>query len=263
MDDDARNPQLNRAGAEPQDSGVRRVAIIDDDYWALEGQRARLEGNPLITVVSAVAHPLASAWVSEWDGIDVALIDAFDPDERFDRFPGVGVVESLRRRRSPQQTVAVVISGHMNNQFLKQRMFEAGADYYYHRSDVQTLDALVKAILNDGTQRTAVEAENTALREVGVEPGARPNAAIAEVTRASMQDTLDPDSGQKETNASRRAYINLRRRVADHAVLDEGPHSAADVNATKTGPPTWRITKRFLNRALGRDLGLFTQEDSR
>ena len=237
---------------------MRRVAIIDDDYWALEGKRSRLTDHPLIVVSRTAAHPEAASWTIEWDDIDVALIDAFDPDEQFDRFPGVGVVESLRRRRRSDETLAVIVSGHMNNQLLKQRMFEAGADYYFHRSDVQTVDSLVDAIVREDVNRLAAQADPAQLHDVGLNSDSRPNAAIAEVTAAGMQRSLDPERGQKGTTASRRDYINLRRRIANHAMLEDSPHSAA--TADRAAPPTWRTTKRFLNRALGRDLGPFSDD---
>ena len=80
----------------------------------------------------------------------------------------------------------------------------------------------------------------------------KPNAAISEVARANMHAALDSMESQKATDASRRAFINLRERVAHHAKLSEDAMSAA--TAGKTNTPTWRSTKRFLNRALGRDL---------
>lgn len=251
MDDERINP-LNRAVG-PTDSGsVRRVAIVDDDYWTLQGQRARLAEHPSITVVATVGHAEAAAWTTRWDEIDIAVIDAYDPGATFDRFPGVGVVESLRRHRDRAQTTAVVVSGHMHNQILKQRMFEAGADFYYHRSDVQTVEALINAILRTPEQNTARQGDPARLKELGLRAGARPNAAIAEVTRAHMQQALNPTDPQKSTDASRRAFINLRERVARHAKLTENPTSAA--KSGTTSPPTWRTTKQFLNRALGRDL---------
>lgn len=249
--DNERNEPLNPANG-LQQAGKLRVAIIDDDYWTLQGQRARLSGRLDVAVVAAVAHLEALGWATEWDTIDVAVIDAYDPNETFDRFPGVGVVESLRRRRRPDQTVAVVISGHMNNQLLKQRMFEAGADFYYHRSDIQNLDALIAAILLRPGDNRAIQADPHRFRELGIRPGARPNAAIDEVTRANMHGALSPIESQKATEASRRAFINLRERVAQHAKLTDDPTSAANAGTANTA--TWRTTKRFLNRALGRDL---------
>lgn len=249
---DARKSSLNRAASPAESDRVRRVAIIDDDYWTLQGQRARLADHPGIEVVATLGHAEAAAWTTEWDDIDIAVIDAFDPSETFDRFPGVGVVESLRRQRRAGQTTAVVISGHMHNQLLKQRMFEAGADFYYHRSDIQTVDSLVEAILRTPPGNRAREADVARLRELGLRPGARPNAAIAEVVNAEMQDALHPVESQKSTDASRRAFINLRGHVARQAKLTEDVTSAATAGTAVA--PTWRTTKRFLNRALGRDL---------
>ena len=233
---------------------VMRVAIVDDDFWALEGQRARLTAVAGIVVAATVAQRQAAAWTVEWDGIDVALIDAFDPDEDFDRFPGVAVVESLRRRRSPEQTTAIVISGHMKNQLLKQRMYEAGADYYYHRSDVQTLDHLIDAILRPAHTQGSTQADPDALRRLGAGPGSKPNAAIREVINAGMTDAINPDIGQKQLDTSRRSIINLRARIARHANLI-GPTSGATGTTNATATPSWKHTRRFLNRALGRDLG--------
>jgi DNA-binding NarL/FixJ family response regulator len=248
----ARKPPLNRAAQVAPNGRVRRVAIIDDDYWTLQGQRARLTDHRAIEVVATVGHAEAIAWTTRWNDIDVAVIDAYDPEETFDRFPGVGVVESLRRHRTVRQTTAVVISGHMHNQLLKQRMFEAGADFYYHRSDVQTVDALIAAIQSTPTDNRATEADPTRLRQLGLRPGSRPNAAIVEVINADMQDALNPIESQKSSDASRRAFINLRERVERHSKLSDDITSAASSDAHTA--PTWRTTRRFLNRALGRDL---------
>jgi DNA-binding NarL/FixJ family response regulator len=230
---------------------VTRVAIVDDDYWALEGQRARLANVAGLEVVTTASHAEAAEWSCQWDDVDAAVIDAFDASETFDRFPGVGVVESVRRRRTSTDTTVIVVSGHMNNQLLKQRLFEAGADYLYHRIDIQTLDSLVAAITSPAPDRQSSAAEPKALRDLGLRPGSRPNAAIAAVRDANLERTLVAEMPQKSTDASRRALINLRSNVARHARLDGEQHSAATGNRQT---PTWRETKRFLNRALGRDL---------
>ena len=81
MDEDARKSTLNRAARDAENLSVRRVAIIDDDYWALEGQRARLDGHPQIMVIGTVAHPEAAAWTSEWDDVDERITEvAADTD---------------------------------------------------------------------------------------------------------------------------------------------------------------------------------------
>lgn len=232
-------------------SQVKRVAIVDDDYWALEGQRARLADVPGIDVARTATHTDAAGWVTEWDDIDAAIIDAFDATETFDRFPGVGVVESVRRRRTPTETTVIVISGHMNNQLLKQRLFEAGADYFYHRIDIQTLDSLVAAITTPAPAQRAAATHPSALKAYGLRPGSRPNAAIAAVKTAKLEQALDAEVPQKGTAAGRRAFINLRANVARHARLEGDQHTAS---AADRQTPTWRETKRFLNKALGRDL---------
>lgn len=113
------------------------VAVIDDDLWVRTGRATALTGAGL-RVVAACDHAAALALGPDvWDQVDVALVDAWDGREAWDRFPGVAVVEAIRRRRTPAETLIVVISGHVVSDVLRLRMAEAGADFFYGHEEVR------------------------------------------------------------------------------------------------------------------------------
>ena len=136
-----------------KESGIR-IAVVDDDMWVRTGRVSTLESAGL-TVVMACDHDQALAGDDQWTDVDVVLVDAWDASQEWDRFPGVRVVESVRRVRSSNETLVIVISGHVTNELLRLRMAEAGADFFYGHGELRNLDDLLQAIRSPNQARRA------------------------------------------------------------------------------------------------------------
>jgi hypothetical protein len=72
----------------------------------------------------------------------VVVVDAADERREDDQFPGVGVIEQIRKTPSSTETTILVLTGHYFHPALRRRMREAQADFFYHRSELQSAAAL-------------------------------------------------------------------------------------------------------------------------
>ncbi len=162
--------------AVPKESGIR-IAVVDDDMWVRTGRVSALESAGL-TVVLACDHDQALAGDDQWTDVDVVLVDAWDASQEWDRFPGVRVVESVRRVRSSSETLVIVISGHVTNELLRLRMAEAGADFFYGHGELRDLDDLLQAIRSPNQARRARPHSSTKVAVLGISSSAQLNAAL-------------------------------------------------------------------------------------
>jgi DNA-binding NarL/FixJ family response regulator len=227
----------------------QRIVIVDDDVWVRRGRTASLSEVPGFDVVASLSHPDAVEYPS-WDGVDVAIVDAWDEREEFDRFPGVRVVEVIREHRDRSQTLVIIISGHVVDDVLRLRMAEAGADFFYSHSDVRDLRSLVDVIREPDIARRVTPGDPGRLAVLGLTPDSRPNATLREITESQMEQAFTPGAPQKSLPLSRRGIINARKRLAALARLspDRQPGHTRSLNA-----PEWRAIVRFVNRARGVD----------
>jgi CheY-like chemotaxis protein len=227
---------------------ARRVAIVDDDLWIRNGRAHALADIDGIDVVATVDHGQAIDSVGLWERVDVALVDAWDHRAGFDRFPGVAVVEAIRRSRTGEETTIIVITGHVVNDMLRLRMAEAGADYFYGHDDVAGIDELVEVIREPGVDhRPQVAAD--ALADLGLRPGGRANAALAWVRKEGFDDAFSGES-QKALPVSRRAIMRIRREIGTIARVDEPRATGAEHDVRW---PEWQNVVRFVNRVRGID----------
>jgi CheY-like chemotaxis protein len=227
---------------------TRRVAIVDDDLWVRSGRAQALGALADVEIVATLDHAEAVDAVGLWPGVDVVLVDAWDHRAGFDRFPGVAVVEAVRRERTPDETTIIVITGHVVNDMLRLRMSEAGADYFYGHDDVATADELAAVVRAPGhDHRPDVSA--TALHDLGVRAGSRPNAALAWVRREGVDEAFVGES-QKALPVSRRAIMRIRREVGAIGRIAEPTRSGGAHDARW---PEWQHVVQFVNRVRGVD----------
>ncbi len=224
-----------------------RVAIVDDDLWVRRGRASALGELPGFDVIDFTPQG-AVAFGARWAEIDVAVVDAFDDSEPFDRFPGVGVVETIRANGSAEGTVVLVVSGHIDNVFLRLRMAEAGADYFYRHEDVRDLLALRTAVCNPDPARAVRVPDPAELAAVGLGPGSRPNAALHFLEDEGLVDAFEARRSQKSLDLSRRAIIRIRRQMGRLAELSP---AAPDGPTRHLDAPEWRAVVDFVNRARG------------
>ena len=222
------------------------VVIVDDDEWIRRGRGDGLKAYHDITV-RALLDP-AGAMAFDFSGVDVVIVDAHDERQEWDRYPGVGVVERIRRDRSPEETLIVVVSGHTLDPMLRLRMAEAGADFFYAHLDLPTPESLADAIRHPDRSRRTDLLDRTALASLGLHPWSRPNAALRWTEDAGAEGLFTAEASQKSAGGSRRAMTRARNEVARRAHLEP---SLGD-RSRRPGDVTWRDVARFVNRALGR-----------
>jgi hypothetical protein len=178
---------------------------VDDDDINRWGMACLLQRVPGIDVVAALRHPEARTWPGPWSAVDVLLVDAADERAEGDQFPGVAVVEHVRRQGLPSQPRVVVITGHLFDAAVRRRMREARADFFYHRGEVADAEALAGAVLRP-TARPLAAAEPDAERRLGVTPVTRVNRAV----RYAVDNGLETLLADRPQPASR-AWLRLRR----------------------------------------------------
>lgn len=221
-----------------------RVAIVDDDLWVRHGRAAALAEHEGFEVVE-LAPRHAAALGAGWSGVDVALVDAHDATEPFDHFPGVAVVEAIRAHRGPEALV-IVVSGHLANPFLRLRMAEAGADYFYRHEEVADLPSLLSVIADPAPDHRATRPDAATLASLGLSPSARPNAVLHYLEDEGVLEAFDGHRSQKTLRLSRRTIMRVRREVGQLTGLTPTVGSSRDLDA-----PDWRTVVDFVNRARG------------
>ncbi len=223
-----------------------RVAIVDDDIWVRAGRQSALESAGL-QVVLACAHEEALDRRDAWADVDVVLLDAWDAEQEWDKFPGVRVVEAIRRSEDGIGALVIVISGHATNEILRLRMAEAGADFFYAHSELRTREDLLEAILNPDQARRSRSEASAPLIDLGLSLASRLNAALHDIEERGLEPAFEPSTSQKALPVGRRTLITARRRIAEIARLRRP--NAEDPEA----PPEWRRVVRVVNLARGAD----------
>lgn len=226
---------------------VRRVAIVDDEYWIRVGRQAGLSSFEDFDVVAVVDHN--GALDVDWSGVDIAIVDAHDPLRKWDRYPGVGVVETIRRSRSPDETTIIITSGRMFDPLLRLRMAEAGADFFYSHLDAPDPASLADLLRHQDGAHSAAFGDGRELGALGLRTWSRPNEALHWIEDSGANRFFTDQGTQKSAPASRRVLSRARDEVARLARLDP---SLGDPER-RPGDVTWRDVVRFVNRALGRD----------
>ncbi len=227
-------------------SAIRRVVIVDDDLWIRSGRAHALAAVEDIEVVASLDHAHAIDGF-HWRDVDVALVDAWDHHAGFDRFPGVAVVEAIRRSQPTADTTIIVITGHVLNDMLRLRMAEAGADYFYGHDDVANIEELAAVIREPGRDHRPAEVAPEMRRRLGIGTAGRPNAALAWV-RAQRFDEAFSGESQKALPITRRAIMRIRREVGALAHLEPPPATGAEHDVRW---PEWQHVVRFVNRVRG------------
>ena len=223
----------------------KRVVVVDDDDISRRGLTELLTDRPELEVAGSLVHDHALEWTAEWETIDIAIVDAADSRRDDDHFPGVRVVDHIRRRRSRDQTMVIVLTGHFFDDAVRRRMREAQADFFYHRSELQESSDLYEAILHPERARAGVpEGTNSEAQfRLGIVPNTRVNDAVCYSRSTGLDAKLLNRGGDRS-----RSWSRLRTSLNDVAHLNP-------VNADGTPPerhqrdPSLTQIERFLSWA--------------
>jgi DNA-binding NarL/FixJ family response regulator len=183
-------------------AGALRLLVVDDDEWVRRGRVAALQERGVLASVVGRDHRGALDEPAVWDDVDVALVDAHDPDAPWDRFPGVAVVQAARRRR-PDGLRIIVITGHDGNELLRRRMADAGADWFFAHRAVRNVEDLLNAVVDPVRFGTVLETQYSGL-----------NDALDLIDARGFHDAFEPGRPQKASSASRRQLITLRSHLS-------------------------------------------------
>lgn len=211
---------------------TRRVVLVDDNELTRRGFAESLSGCPAIELVAASDHIAVLVDPRPWSDVDMVVLDAADETRSGDQFPGVHVVRHLRRQAGDHLTV-IVITGHFFDDGLRHRMAEAGADFFFLRSEVRSATKLVDIVLHPENYRRGVPpvADPERLRLLGITPRSDVETAVGYVEEAGLGAMLDPGAGAAPERPSRRSVIRHREAVGRAGRI-------RPINATTGMPPT-------------------------
>ena len=193
---------------------MTRVVVVDDNRLTLPGFVQALSGHPTIELVAAFGHDEATDWGGDWAAVDVVVVDAADESRDGDQFPGVAVVRRVREAAGGRQPLVVVVTGHYLHDGLRHRMADAGADFYFFRSDLRSPEALVDVVLHPERHRRGVPevADPEGRRTLGVGAASDVESFVAWVDSQELGPAL-AGQGPREDPRSRR-WSRRRREAA-------------------------------------------------
>jgi CheY-like chemotaxis protein len=219
-----------------------RVVVVDDDDVSRRGLGELLADHAEIDVVGMFSHDGALNWTGSWSTVDVVIVDAADERRTDDHFPGVAVVEQVRRVSAGRSPIILVVTGHFFDDAVRRRMREADADFFYHRSELQDTAALHAAVLRPEAARVGVPdvRDPEALFRLGITASSRVNDGV----RAGGDlDITGTDGGPRSRPRSRLRHI-FNRSARLNAVNRDGTVPDRDQQA-----PSFPQIERFLEWA--------------
>lgn len=224
------------------------IVVIDADEIARTGFQVLLERHTCTGEIVALGHDQALAR-TDWDQVHVVVIDPVDIRRPGDQVPGAAVVEHIRSCSRPDRPRIVVISSHQPDDVVRLRLREAGADAYFHRSQVREADRLFDAVFHPvDDEQIPPPVDTEALHRLGINARSRINAGV----RAAIEERLVPEAGwvgpRGRDRFARRARFNqqaLLQPVSADGLVPERPQevpSLAQVQrfvlwATRVAPP--------------------------
>ncbi|NRQ37501.1 hypothetical protein HII36_37570 [Nonomuraea sp. NN258] len=223
---------------------MTRMVVIDDDPYVRRGVAAFLGECAGIQVLAVLDHEAALLFGRRWREIDLALVDAADDSRTDDQFPGVAVVEEIRRQCGADHRPRVmVVTGHAYDEAVRRRMREAGADYLYDRRSLMDEQAMLSAVLRPSSVLAAPAGRTPEEERLGISRHTRVNAAVAYALAENIPSRL-----ARRENPRGRVWDRIREEFNQIARL-------ATVNSDGLPPdraqdePSRRQLNRFLTWA--------------
>lgn len=167
--------------------------------------------------MGSMAHSEALEWPGPWDSVDVVFVDATDEMANTDNFPGVEVAAHVRTQQRTSRATVVVVTGHFFNPGLRWRMKEAGADLFFHRSQLRTPDRLRQALLHPEqfSDRNAVPpVRDAVVRRLGIGRSTSVNTFVRLVRDSGLGPTFERKGSPP---VPRRQWMAYRRWLGDRA----------------------------------------------
>jgi hypothetical protein len=144
----------------------------------------------------------------------VVVVDAADEGRAGDQFPGVAVVRAVRSATAaaPRGPLVIVITGHYLHDGLRHRMAEAGADFFFLRSDLRSPETLVDVVLHPDRHRRGVPgvADPATRAGLGVDASSDVESFVGWVEGHGVAAAMAGGSRQRS-----RRWAHVRRHAAD------------------------------------------------
>lgn len=205
--------------------------------------------HPDIEVVASMDQDQALLWAPEsWADVDLAIVDVFDEDAPSevgtDVFSGIAALDQLRDL--PVRTLA--ITPHCQHPLIQLRIHQSGADWLYHRWEVNGPDQLAAAVLEPSDDHAPERPDDEVLWQHGASR-ARPNRAVGVYLRSPFSGLLRTDVELHEIGLPRRAVQHFRIQIARTGFTGTELLS----NATREHKaPRWPDVRDYLLTLLGR-----------
>jgi CheY-like chemotaxis protein len=181
------------------------VVIVDDDVVNRLGMGVLLVAFGQVQLIASINHEDALARLDFWNDVDVVVVDAADHRREFDQFPGVTVVQHIRRHAGDRPAI-IVVTGHYFDDAVRRRMHEARADSFYHRADMAAEGALISAVLCPEARRGIPGPFNSETQfRLGVTEYSCVNDAVDYAIRNELEQRL-----AKRVEPRSRRWLRLR-----------------------------------------------------
>lgn len=184
----------------------RRVIVVDDDAVNRLGMAAVLSASGTVRLVATLDHDQALTETDLWREADVVLVDAADHRRAHDQFPGVAVVEHVRRHGADRLTI-IAVTGHFFDDAVRRRMREARADFFYHRADMADPDALCDAVLRPEVARRVLPGPRDP--EAQFRHGVTDHTRVNQAVEFALDNALENRIAERAEPRSRR-WLRLR-----------------------------------------------------
>jgi DNA-binding NarL/FixJ family response regulator len=222
-----------------------RVVIVDDDDINRRGMTGVLDDAHEIEVVGTFSHLEAMHGDVRWNAADVILVDAADERRDDDHFPGVQIVEEIRRGNPVRPPTVIVVSEHYYDDALRRRMHEARPDFFHHRTHLYDGEALRRIVLHPERMSSAVPpcVDLESQFRHGVTDYTRVNRAVAFARERGLLELL---AARPEPRS--RAWLRLRKDFNREARLNPVTTDGRTPDRTQDHPSLPQIA-RFLTWA--------------
>jgi hypothetical protein len=165
------------------------------------------------------------------------VVDAADEGRPGDQFPGVAVVRRIRSAAAPTQPLIVVVTGHFLHDGLRHRMKDAGADFYFLRSDLRSPEDLADVVLHPERHRRGVPAagDPTAAQLFGVDGATDVESFVTWVDGQDLGPALTGHTSGRADPRSRR-WTRVRRDAAAAGGIEARNITTGDAPRRQTTP---------------------------
>lgn len=223
--------------------------MVDDDHWKLTAMARELASHPEIEVVAAVDQDQAQLWpLDRWQDVDLAVVDVFDenaPSEvGTDVYSGIALLDRLREL--PVDTLA--ITPHCQHPLVQLRIYQSGADWLYHRWEVNDPESLIAVVLEPDDDHAPQRPDQEELWQHGAHR-AHTNRAVARYLRSPFAGRIRSETELDELGLPRRAVTQFRVEIA------ETGFTGTELLSTATRvhkAPRWPDVRDYLLTLLGR-----------